>query len=480
MFEFYTWTLMECSAVTLLIALCVIAQTLTVVMSCYRRRSGIARIFENMLEFFLLFHIIVLSLLMGQEQQSHFGGLIVPTGYVEIRYISAVFVALFACVVMVYLKNAWNLLIITVSCVTLPLMETVYGNSFAWFYIFALLFWLIRGVCFAIMRYNEVVTNISVLSVKNAIDSMNTGVLFSEPEGFIMLVNVQMQKLMMVLTGRIHRNSRNFYEQLVFDDILPGCRKTEYEGQIVCLLPDETAWVFTRTEIQTRNKLYIQLTATDITQRWALTDELRRQEELLILRGEELKDMIVGLQALNKTRELQNAKLRAHDILGKRLTMLLHSVNSGQTLDYDLLRTQLQSLLVDLKSGQSAALPQEKLDNLQHTFQTIGVKILINGNIPSDEKKGYVFVDIISESVINAVRHGFASKIFVQMSHVGNAWYLEITDNGNRRSLSRPIREGGGISGMRSKLKPYGGALVVTNHPRFMLKVELPGGIIDV
>ena len=480
MVEFYSWTQIARSCVSLLLAFCVMTQTLTSVLSFFRRPHRITRLFENLLELLLLFHIVILSLLMGQEQHSHVIGLIVPTGYVELRTIAVALVVLFACVIIAYRKNAWPLLIIAVSCMTLPLMETLFGKAYAWLYIAALLFWLLRSVCYSVMYNREVVTNISALSIKEAVDSLHTGVLFSESEGQIALINIQMQRLMSVLTGGIHRNGRHFYELLVTGELLPGCRKTEYEGQIVCLLPDEAAWMFTRTEIQVKNKRYHQLTATDITERWALTAELQRQEELLILRGEELRQMIEDLKTLSKIRELKNAKLRAHDILGQRLTMLLHSINSGQEFDYNLLRTQLQSLPSDLKSGQSAASPENKLWNLQRTFQTIGVEIQMDGILPKDDVIGYIFVDVIGESVVNAVRHGFASNVFVRIDHSENIWHLEISDNGNVPSASMPVKEGGGIGGMRNKVEPYGGLLTVTNDSRFILKVALPGGIRNV
>ena len=518
MVEFYTWTLAETALVTLLIALCVMTQTMAAVLSYYKRPRTQRRIFEGVRELFLLFHIIVLSLLMGQEHLGHNVGLIVPSGYVRLRILSVVCVVLLTGIIMGYRKNPSALLIIAASLLTLPVMETIFGNAYAWLYITALVFWLVRGIRICILRYGIIRVSISALSVKDAVDSLHTGILFSEPGGFIALVNSQMQRLMIATTGRVQRNNRYFYEQLMKGELLPGCEKTEYEGKIVCLLPDESAWVFTRREILIRNKQYIQLTATDITQRWALTAELRRQEEMLLVRGEELREMILGLQTLSQTRELQNAKLRAHDILGQRLTMLLHIVNSGQAPDYELFHERLQNLLDDLKSGQSAASPREKLENLRQTFQTINVDVCVEGELPEDDIKGYICVDILNESVVNAVRHGFATKVFVRITNVDDQWHLEITDNGsgsgsenesgngswNREEYGDgsgngsgegsgngsgdgaghpqpcPIREGGGISGMRSKVEPLGGSLAVTNHPRFMLKIKLPGGSVDV
>ena len=480
MTEFYTWTLAGRSLVTLLIAICVAMQTLAAALNYYRRPHTRALFFEDLLELSLLFHIIVLSLLSGEGQLSHHIGLIVPSGYVVLRFISAGCVLLLASIVAVYGRKVWALPVMAASCLTLPIMETVFGNAYAWLYISALLFWMIRSIWFSIMRYKEIRTNISYLSIKDAVDSLHTGVLFSEPEGIIALVNVQMQRLMIAATGKIQRNARHFDELLNSGELSPGCRKTEYDGQIVCLLPDETAWVFTRTEIQIKNKWYIQHTATDITERWILTAQLKQQEEQLILRGEELIKMIANLQTLSQTRELQNAKLRAHDILGQRLTMLLHSLSSGQALDYDLLRTQLQRLQQDLISGQSATSPGEKLDNFRQAFDTIGVKILLYGELPEDDIIGHMFVDIISESVVNAVRHGFATKIFVDIKHVDDGWHMRITDNGEGNKHALQIREGGGIGGMRGKVETNGGSLVVSNQPRFILNVFLPGDEKDV
>ena len=500
MVEFYSWTLAGAVPVSLLIALCVMTQTMAAVLSYYKRPRTQRRIFEGVREVFLLFHIIVLSLLMGQEHLGHNIGMIVPSGYVRLRILSVVCVVLLTAIIMGYRKNPSALLIIAASLLTLPVMETILGNAYAWLYIAALVFWLVRGIRICIIRYGIIGGSISALSVKDAVDSLHTGILFSEPGGFIALVNAQMQRLMIATTGRVQRNNRHFYEQLMKGELLPGCEKTEYEGKIVCLLPDESAWVFARREITIRNKQYIQLTATDITQWWALTAELRRQEEMLLVRGEELREMILGLQTLSQTRELKNAKLRAHDILGQRLTMLLHIVNSGQAPDYELFHSRLQNLLDDLKSGQGSASPQDKLDNLQRTFQTINVDVCVEGELPNDDIKGYIFVDILNESVVNAVRHGFATKVFVTIADLDDQWHLEITDNGNGKGNGNgngkgngsgsgngsghpqpcPIREGGGISGMRSKVEPLGGSLAVTNHPRFMLKIKLPGGPVDV
>lgn len=107
-------------------------------------------------------------------------------------------------------------------------------------------------------------------------------------------------------------------------------------------------------------------------------------------------------------------------------------------------------------------------------FGSIGVDIELDGTLPEDCVKGRLFTDIIRESVTNAVRHGFATKILVQIGFSGGGYHLRITNNGY--PPAQPIVEGGGIGGMRKMLEPNGGALKVTAHPHFVLTVDLPGG----
>jgi nitrate/nitrite-specific signal transduction histidine kinase len=218
---------------------------------------------------------------------------------------------------------------------------------------------------------------------------------------------------MVTVSGKIQRNINHFYELLTTGAIEPRCRTTEFEGHVVCLLPDNSAWMFTKTELNIGKSKYIQLTTADVTERWRLTEQLRRQNDQLKHRSEELNDAIANLHVLSHEREIQKAKMRAHDILGERLTLLLRVVRSEQTLDYNLLRSVSQGLINELVSGQSLPSPQDELDGLQQTFGAFGVKIMLDGKLPEDDAKGRLFVDIIREGVTNAIRHGFATHISV-------------------------------------------------------------------
>jgi len=315
------------------------------------------------------------------------------------------------------------------------------------------------------------------VSIKNTIDLMQTGVLFSTSDGRILLSNTRMSELMAILTGEINRNANQFYEALISGEIREECCGTEYNGRIVCRLPDQTARIFTKTELRIGNKTYIQLTADDITERWALTEQLLQQENQLKLRGDELKETIAGLHILSREKELQNMKLYAHDILGGWLTMLLHSIRNEQVPDLDMMRSQSRSLPRYLTAGQGASSPRDKFDSLRRSFETIGVEIHLDGDLPGEEVKGHLLMDVIGEGVVNAVRHGFATGIRILIRHLDDGWHLEVTDNG--RPPVRPIVEGEGLGEVRKKLEQHGGTLKVAADPHFVLTVDLPGGEAD-
>jgi len=277
---------------------------------------------------------------------------------------------------------------------------------------------------------------------------------------------------MEIITGRIQRDGRRFYELLSSGNIGPECKKIEIENQIVCLLPDNSAWMFTKTELQIKKRPYIQLTASDITERWKLTAELQRQNERLKQKGEELNGIIANLHILSREKEIQKAKLRAHDVLGERLTLMLRFLRGEQALDFELLRSQTQDLLKDLQSSQRAASPRDKYDGMRQAYKTIGVEIRLDGELPDEDIIGYVFVDAIKESAVNAVRHGYATAISARICDSDIGLRLEIADNG--RSSAQPIVEGGGIGAMRSKAERLGGSLNIVLQPRFTVYVDVP------
>jgi len=436
MIAFYTWSRPAIYLVTFLIDLCVVSASLALVCSFYRFPRSRKWFFETLLELFVLIYILYCSVLHGEALEGYNQNIYVPAGIFS-------------------------------------------SKVSAWIFLGVLFFLLPRSIYVAFLRYREIKTGLSAFSVKNAINTMPTGILFYERDGYHLLSNTKMEELLGIIFGvRDRQNVNSIFERLVSGDINPECEKTVFEGQIVCFLPDKTAWMFTKTELPIKNKMYSQITAVDITERWRLTAELKEKNDEMRQKNERLKETLANLHILSRERETKRAKMRAHDVLGQSLSMMLRSIRSSQTLDYEQFLSLSKGLIDDLKSTRAAPNPLDEFDSLRQTFASIGVDIALTGKLPSDGIKANLVLDILRESVTNAVRHGYASCISMQIDLYDDVYHIIITDNG--RASSDTTTEGGGLTGMRKKLEEHNGTLMVNSRLEFVLSINLPEGSSNV
>jgi signal transduction histidine kinase len=236
--------------------------------------------------------------------------------------------------------------------------------------------------------------------------------------------------------------------------------------------------MFTKTEIPLLMKNYIHISAADVSENWSLTSKLQIQDQELRNKSEELKRTISNLHILSKEKEIENAKIRAHDILGQRLTVLLRMIQNEEILDYKLLTSLSKGLIDEIKAEHDEISPLEELQSIQEIFNSIGVDINFKGKLPEDEEQAGLFVDIIREGSANAVRHGFATRINIESEEIKDSYNLVISNVGH--TTSDPIIPGSGIKAIRKKVEAQGGNIEITPYPQFTLSVVLPGGGMDV
>ena len=474
MIDFFNFSSTSLIFIALIIGFCVLAQTLALVLRFFRHGLTTLGTFKILLELFILLEIFNFSLLYGQMLNGYNNGIAVPSGYENIRIPIFLIICILVLIVFTLKKNLLVLSVIPATMVSLPIMEIVLGAAYPWFFLGAIIFFLSRSIKICKVSAIDIRTSISSLSVMHAINTLPTGVLFSENDGYTILSNYQMQNLMIAITGKVFRNAIEFYKALLSGKYDSRYKKAELEGKIVYLLDDGTAWMFTRTDIYLLMKNYIHISVADISQLWEMTTKLQLQDQEIVRKSNELKETIVNLHILSKQREIDNAKMRAHDILGQRLTVILRIIQNEDNLDYDLLISLTKGLLAELKAEQSETSPQDELKSIQQIFAAIGVDIKFEGDLPETTKEARLFVDIIREASTNAVRHGFATKINIKSEKIWNNYYLKISNNGH--VITTPIIPGSGIRVIRKKISTYNGTLDIMLQPLFTLSIVIPGG----
>lgn len=478
MIEFYTASWVTRIFITFILGIGVLSQTLATVLNFYRHDQTTRRVFENLFEMFIVVEILIFSLLHGEVVNGYKNGILVPVGYENIRIAIFIIILILGIVVGFLNKTILPLGVITATSISLPFMEDVLGSAFPWGFVAILIFFLIRSIKVFVSSLIAIRTSISALSVIQAVNTLRTGVLFCESDGYTVLLNHQMQKLMLLITGQVFRDSLKFYKLLISDKFKSRYEKVQLEGQAVYLLPDGSAWMFTKTEIPLLMKNYIHISAADVSENWSLTSKLQIQDQELRNKSEELKRTISNLHILSKEKEIENAKIRAHDILGQRLTVLLRMIQNEEILDYKLLTSLSKGLIDEIKAEHDEISPLEELQSIQEIFNSIGVDINFKGKLPEDKEQAGLFVDIIREGSANAVRHGFATRINIESEEIKDSYNLVISNVGH--TTSDPIIPGSGIKAIRKKVEAQGGNIEITPYPQFTLSVVLPGGGMDV
>jgi len=406
--------------VTYMLPVCVLAQTLVIAMCYSRYPHDRMKISETSAEILILVYIIFSAILYEQAEEGYRDGILSPPIYVGLRIVFFIIVTYVVTAVTVYTRKPNTLPIILAAGLTLPFIEVITGYAFVYLITVLIIFWLIRSVMAGLSYYKENKNGLSVLSIKNAIDFMTTGVMFCLRDGFILLSNKRMSELMKTITGKKQRNGKYFTGLLTSGEVKEGCKITWFEGQNVCLLPDDSVWMFKMTQLHVKRREYIQITASDITERWRLTEKLEKQSEELSKRRDDLNETLANIDTVSRERAIQISKMRAHDVLGERLTAMLRIVRNEKLPDHTVLRDQSQELIDELNSSKNKLSPQDELNVLIQTFASIGVEVILSGDSENNAASESNAVEAVREAVINAVRNNFVSKVFVMIAGSGD------------------------------------------------------------
>lgn len=471
MAEFYRMPHWLLTGLVMVLALCIVLQTRAVSYSIRRLRTGWVRRVETGMECAILAALFLFAALLAQVQYGLFCGFLAPSAYGFARQLVFLLVAVLGTTAAVGTELIWPFFSVGGAAVLLPLTEAVTGPVYPFFFLGGILFFLIRSVHICLLRRWELHTQISFVSVKEAIDTLHTGLLFFRPKGDILLCNRRMDMLAQQMTGQSLQNGRAFAALLASGPLRGGCVREVLGGQQVFRLPDATVWSISAYDIPMGRRTLILLTADDVTERWNAVTLLARQNEALEKRGQELRHTIEHLRSICEAEEIARSKGRVHDLLGQRISLLLRALRDGQQPDETLLMDFVRGLPSALREDRTPS-PAHRLEMLQETFQGMGVAVVICGALPEAEEVAGSFAQIAVECVTNAVRHGYATRIQLHFFE-NDCWRMTVTDNGIPPATGS-IREGGGIGGMRSRVRQLGGSLKLYTVPRFRIEIYVP------
>lgn len=288
--------------------------------------------------------------------------------------------------------------------------------------------------------------SLSILSVKNAIDLSDNGIMFLNDKGNIILINVVMKDIL-----KEYNINNNYIDNLKEKEI----KEIHNEHILKCL---NRVW-----QLKINNNK--EIIALDITDIYKIQEKTRNQNIEIEENNKKILKTLNNIEKVEKEKKLIKIKNEFHDILGHRLSLF------GEYLKQDNINKEEIKFMLDNLFEQFTTLksPEENLKKLIEVYKVFNINISIIGKLPKNKEVGETFFEIIREAVTNAIIHANSKNIKVVITNSLEKIEMLITNDGIKPNNF--INENEGIKGMRRKLKEIGGILIIENEDNFILKI---------
>ena len=313
---------------------------------------------------------------------------------------------------------------------------------------------------------------ITGMSIKEAMDGFPDGVLCYAPKGRVMLVNQAMKEFCRQMTGDELVNGDLFTQQMMSGQIRPGCRIVTVGDENVFVLPDETVWKINLQDIPFEDSEVRMLTASEITEEYRKTEELRTMQKGLAALGERLAKVNREIVDLTAEREMLNAKIRIHDEMGKNLLIVKHFILNGGTESEKaaIIGSLYQNVSFLMKDLPAAA--RDECELMIDTASRLGVTVFVTGTIPDCEPQRHILATAIHECFTNTLRHAHGNELYVNIGDDEDRLRVVLTNNGKKPAGE--IEERGGLALLRDLTEREGGRMTILKNPSYAVVLELP------
>lgn len=320
-------------------------------------------------------------------------------------------------------------------------------------------------------NYRRYKREISFNSIKEAFDDLPKAISIINQKGIPVLVNKQMYELVYIVTGKDFQS---------MDDIVGILNKNAgYKGvtfigseedSIVLKTPDKRVWRIDQKTFDLDGDVYREISANEITQIYELSNRLREKNLDLIEQKKRQEKLLKDIIQSKKEEEILNLKIDTHSKFGKAILatqLFLSDQNEKSPIDIwqDVIK-KTQMLEEEDENSNSS------LNQLIDASSVFGCRIVLEGELPKDDKTSYLIVTAMREAITNAVRHSKADEVRINITTTDSLVKVEIEDNSNTKI--RSIKETGGLADLRKKIEKSGGDLRVVCQACVKLVIVLP------
>ncbi|MEU4580454.1 histidine kinase [Nonomuraea sp. NPDC023979] len=227
-------------------------------------------------------------------------------------------------------------------------------------------------------------------------------------------------------------------------------------------------------------------TAYAMSREALLRAEMEQKTLELEAAGVLLEDSAASSERLRISREL-------HDSLGHQLTVLNLELAAAQhrlekeaaqhgegpaVLEH-LRRAggMAKDVLADVRStvGElrvpSQADVQQDLERLARAVPSLEIHVEVDAEVEADEERSTVLVRVAQEIITNTLKHAGAAELALTVKLEDGTLTLTGINDG---TTPGSITMGNGLTGLKERLKPFGGHLTIRTTPQFTVEARLP------
>ncbi|MGN1227788.1 MAG: hypothetical protein ACI4TX_04000, partial [Christensenellales bacterium] len=182
-----------------------------------------------------------------------------------------------------------------------------------------------KSLMLLLNSFSKLKNTINYYSLKEALDGLNTAVMF-ESKFNVVYENLAMKNLLEKLEINKNKSSFEIWQNL---KLRKSSKIVDEQNMLVFL--DEKVYSFS---IIQHSK--IQIYAFDITKEYLTTLEIENKQSELKVKQFEILKMIENLDEIERQKEVLILKSKLHDIIGQRLFILHHVLDSIDEKTFDL------------------------------------------------------------------------------------------------------------------------------------------------
>lgn len=224
-----------------------------------------------------------------------------------------------------------------------------------------------------------------------------------------------------------------------------------------------------------------------------LNEELKTANGQLQVMNEQLKDFAAMQKKMGEVEERNRIAREIHDTLGHTMTGLSAGIDACSALiDFSVEETkkQLQLLakvarqgLQDIRRSMNKLRPDAlEKHNLETALEKLMVETMDTSNVliqyestveemKFEEDEEDIIYRVVQESITNAIRHGAATKIYINFRTIENLLVIRIQDNGRGCT---DIHKGFGLTHMKERVQMLQGTIHYDGSHGFQVHVQIP------